>query len=264
MKQFKLLFAGIVALSLTACGAIETGNSGVRISWDNKVQSQVVDEGFYTAFISNVEEWVGKEILIELDNMTPKVGDNLKMQELDVQFYYKTDVARCAPGLKKKYANATVYENGYGYPVYKMVTGVARTAVYEAVGQHDDSLTLHTKRELIASNIKDLAQAEFELQDPGCITVKRVLIKKADTDATLEESIQLAIKKDKELEAAEKDEEIQKALARANSAITSSLTPAVMRVKELEAMVNACQKNTCIIDFTNGNGATPLININSK
>ena len=261
MKQVKALLAGICALSLAACGAIDSGNSGVRISWDNKVQDQSESEGFYTAFISNVEEWVGKEILIELDNMAPKVGDNLKMQELDVQFYYKTDVASCAPGLKRKYANSTVYENGYAYPAFKMVTGVARGMVYEAVGQHDDSLTLHTKREEIANKIAELAQAELDAKDEGCFKVARVIIKKADTDKTLEESIQLAIKKDKELEAAEKDEAIQKALASANRAITTSLTPEVMRVKELEAMVAACQKNTCIIDFTNGGGATPLIQI---
>ena len=260
MKQMKALFAGICALSLAACGAIDSGNDGVRISWDNKVQDATEGEGFYTALISTVEEWVGKEILIELENMEPKVGDNLKMQELDVQFYYKTDTA-FAPTLKRKYANSTVYENGYAYPAFKMVTGVARGMVYEAVGQHDDSLTLHTKREEIANKIAELAQAELDAKDEGCFEVARVIIKKADTDKTLEESIQLAIKKDKELEAAEKDEAIQKALASANRAITTSLTPEVMRVKELEAMVAACQKNTCIIDFTNGGGATPLIQI---
>jgi len=260
MKQMKALFAGICALSLAACGAIDSGNDGVRISWDNKVQDATEGEGFYTALISTVEEWVGKEILIELENMEPKVGDNLKMQELDVQFYYKTDTA-FAPTLKRKYANSTVYENGYAYPAFKMVTGVARGMVYEAVGQHDDSLTLHTKREAISDRIIELAQAELDAKDPGVFTVTRVIIKKADTDKTLEESIQLAIKKDKELEAAEKDEEIQQALARANEAITTSLTPEVMRVKELEAMVAACRTNTCIIDFTNGKGATPLINI---
>ena len=260
MKNFNILIAGLCVLSLTACGAVDSGNSGVRISWDNKVQNEVVGEGFYTSWISNVEEWVGKEILIELDNMTPKVGDNLKMQELDVQFYYKTDVASCAPGLKQKYANATTYEGGYAYPVFKMVTGVARGMVYEAVGQHDDSLTLHTQRDQIATNIKELAQQEFESEDPGCIKVTRVLIKKADTDATLEESIQLAIKKDKELEAAEKEDKIQAALATANNSLTSSLTPQIMRIKELDAMVAACQRGTCIIDFTNG-GVTPLVQI---
>jgi hypothetical protein len=260
-RSFKVLaLMGIAVMALSGCGAIDSGNSGVRISWDNKVVNEPVSDGFYTAIISSVEEWVGKEILIELENMEPKVGDNLKMQELDVQFYYKTDTS-CFAGLKKKYANSTIYESGYAYPAFKMITGVARTAVYEAVGGHDDSLTLHKFRNEIASNIVDLAQSELEAKDPSCFTVTRVLIKKANTDKTLEESIQLAIKKDKELEAAEKDEDIQAALARANSAITTSLTPEVMRMKELAAMVEACQKNTCIIDFTNGNGATPLINI---
>lgn len=261
MKQLQALFVGICALSLAACGAVDSGNAGVRISWDNKVQPAVEGEGFYTAFISEVEEWVGKEVLIELDNMTPKVGDNLFMQELDVHVYYKTDVATAAPALKVKYANATVYEAGYAYPAYKLVMGLSREAVYKAIGAQEDSLKIHQNREQIASEVKRIAQAALEAEDPGVFTVTKVIIKKAETDKSLEEAIQIAIKKDKELEAAEKEEDIQRALAKANNMLTTSLTPEIMRMKELDAMVEACQKNTCIIDFTNGNGATPLINI---
>lgn len=259
MKNLKAVTLAILALTLGACGAVDSGNSGVRISWDNKVNPAPEGEGFYTAVLSTVEEWVGKEILIELDNMTPKVGDNLKMQELDVQIYYKTATA-AMPGLKVKYANASIVENGYTYPAFNMVTGVSRKSVYEAIGRQTDSLKIHQDREVIAALIKDLSQETLDAEDPGVFTVTKVFIKKANTDATLEESIQRAIKKDKELEAAEKEEDIKKADARANVALAESLTPQIMRMKELDAMVAACQKNTCIIDFTNG-GVTPLVQI---
>jgi len=249
-----------MALSLGACGAIDTGNTGVRISWDNQVDPNEVTPGFYTAVLSEVEEWVGKEILVQLDNMTPKAGDNLTMAELDVEVYYTADPAHHAD-LKIKYANAHVKDNGYVYPAFSLVKSQSRTAVYKAVGAVSDSLTIHKSRTALEADIKIRAQELLDSEDDGKFKITKVLVKKANTDPSLEKSIQLAIKKDKELEAAEKEEEIQAAFAKANDSLTNSLTPEIMRIKELDAMVAACQTNTCIIDFTNGKGPQPLINV---
>jgi hypothetical protein len=263
LKNIKRLVAigamAIAVTGLTGCGSVDTGNSGVRITWDSQVKPNEEGAGFYTAIISSVEEWVGKEIMVELNDMTPKAGDNLTMAELDVEIYYTAAIQSHAD-LKMKYANAHVYEDGYWYPAYNLVKSQSRAAVYTAVSGLD-SLLIHKNRDALAGAIMKQAQDILNVDDPGVFTITKVLIKKANTDPTLEKSIQIAIRKDKELEAAEKEEGIQKANARANIALTESLSPQIMRVKELDAMIAACQSNTCIIDFTNGNGATPLINI---
>ena len=45
-----------------------------------------------------------------------------------------------------------------------------------------------------------------------------------------------------------------------NKELTASLTPEILRQRELESMVEACAKgNTCIIDFTGGN--TSVVNM---
>lgn len=258
-KFTKLTVVLAMAATLGACGAIDTGNSGVRISWDNKVNMNEMGDGFYTSIISSVEEWTGKEIMIALEDMTPKAAGNLKMQELDVEVYYTAEKSSHAD-LKVKYVNAHAYENGIYYPAYKFVRSQVRSATYKSVGTMD-SLVIHKNRAELENLIKEKAQALLNDSDPDVFTVTKVLVKKANTDPTLEKAIQLAIKKDKELEAAMKNEQIRAADARANVALASSLTPEIMRIKELDAMVAACPKNTCILDFTDGTGPQPLINI---
>jgi hypothetical protein len=259
---FILLFASVTV----GCGAIDTGNAGVRTSWDNKVQDELEGEGFYTAVISSVEEYVGKEILVELENMTPKAGDNLTMQDLDVQIYYKTAIS-CMPGLKVKYANAhrTVKQDGntYIWPAYARVYGQAREAVYDAMSS-TDSLEIHKNRDALRPLIKTGLQEILEASDPGCFEISTVVIKDAKTDPSLEAAIRLATQKDKELEAMEKEVEIKEKLAEANDKLAPSLSPNIMRIRELEAMVEACQNNTCIIDFTEGDSVQPLVNIPNR
>ncbi len=261
----KKLILGLLSFTMLGCGAIDSGNGGVRTSWQNEVLTDVESSGFYTSFLSSMEEYVGKEIMIPLNDMTPKAGDNLTMQELDVEIYYKTNTSSF-PGMKIKYANAhqVVVINGadYVYPAYLRVKSLAREAAYNGASEID-SLAIHLKRDLLASKIKDKLQTSLNEDDPGVFTITTVIIKQAKTDQTLEESIRLATRKEKELEAAEKDVLVKEQMALANIALTASLSPQIMRIKELEATVEACKQGTCIIDFTNG-AARPLVNIRQK
>lgn len=256
----RLLAIGGISIALVGCGAIDSGNTGVRTAWNNEVNLNETGTGFYTAVTSSVEEFVGKEIMVALENMTPRAGDNLVMAELDLEIYYTSNNTQAAE-LKVKYANAHVHENGYVYPAYNLIRSQGRSAVYKAVGTMD-SLQIHKSRKALADEIKTSLQDILNESDPDVFTITKVIIKKANTDPTIEESIQIAIKKDKELEAAEKEEEIKKALARANTALTPSLSPEVIRMREIEAMVEACQQGTCIIDFTEGKtSVAPLLNV---
>ena len=249
----------MLPITMVGCGAIDTNNAGVRTTWDKQVDKQTVGEGFFIAVTSDVEEWVGKEIMIPLNDMTPKAGDNLSMEDLDVEIWYTADVKQYGPALKIKYANAHRYVDGYVYPAYTLVQSQARTSVYKGAAQLD-SLDIHKNRDSLGIAIQTNLQAVLDANDPEKFKITRVIIKQAKTDKTLEESIQLNIKKEKEFEAKEKEVQIKAQEALANVALSDSLTPNIMRLKELEAMVEACPTNTCILDFTGG-GIKPLVNV---
>jgi len=249
----------IASATMIGCGAIDTNNTGVRTTWDKQVEPETVGEGFYIAVFSDVEEWVGKEIMIPLNDMTPKAGDNLSMEDLDVEIWYTAAVKQYAPTLKTKYANAHRKVDGYWYPAYGLVQSQGRTSVYKGTAELN-SLEIHKNREALGDAIQKNLQAKLDESDPLVFKITKVIIKQAKTDKTLEESIQVNIKKEKELEAKEKEVAIKAQEAEANDALSGSLTPNIMRLKELEAMVEACPTNTCILDFTGG-GVKPLVNV---
>lgn len=269
-KIFKLIVIAMLPIVMVGCGAIDTNNAGVRTSWDNQVKPDIVTAGFFTSVISSVDEWVGKEIMIELPDMTPKAGDNLTMEDLDVEIYYMTALS-AMPGLKTKYANAHLTVEDYTYPAFRLVQAQGREAVYKATAELE-SLLIHKNRTALSIEISKLLQNILDADDPGVFIVTKVIIKQAKTDSTLEESIQLAIKKDKEFEAKEKEVQIKAQEALANDALAKSLTPNIMRLKELDAMVAACNgidgkgsENICILDFTGGQSSVrPLINIPAR
>jgi hypothetical protein len=193
------------------------------------------------------------------------------MEDLDVEIYYIAEVTHSAPKLKTKYANAHVYANDYVYPAYTLVQSQAREAVYKAAADLD-SLQIHKNRDVLSGAIKTSLQEILDSDDPGIFRISKVIVKQAKTDSTLEESIQLAIKKEKELEAKQKEVEIKEQEALANNALAASLSPNIMRLRELDAMVSACNgedgkgsENICILDFTGGqSGVKPLVNIPAR
>ena len=76
------------ALLLSACGAIESGNVGVRTSFTGSVNTTEMQQGFYTHITSDVQEFSTKEITVALMDMQPKAKDNLTLADLDLEVYY--------------------------------------------------------------------------------------------------------------------------------------------------------------------------------
>lgn len=73
-----LVLLALIGVGATSCGTIETGNVGVRTTL-GKVAADEVEPGLYLGLpgISRVQEFSGKEIAIDLNDLTPKARDNL-------------------------------------------------------------------------------------------------------------------------------------------------------------------------------------------
>ena len=101
-----------VAIALTSCGTIESGNVGVRTTL-GKVNPEEVEPGIYLGLpgISRVQEFSSKEIGIDLNDLTPKARDNLSLRDLDVTVYYRVQPSSIAD-LYVKYAAQHGLEEG--------------------------------------------------------------------------------------------------------------------------------------------------------
>jgi len=212
----KRITAVTAALFLTACGAIESGNVGVRTSFTGSVNTNEMQQGFYTHITSKVQEYSTKEITVALMDMQPKAKDNLTLADLD----------------------------------------------YDAVSEYD-SLTIHQQRDRIKEQIRVSTQQVLDKTDPGIFQITKVIIRDVKTDPSIEQSIKLAVARNKELEAKSIELEIARKQVEINEALTLSLTPEILEQKRLEVIETACAAGTCILSM-GGDSATAVYDVNRK
>jgi len=229
---------GILAVTLLffAVVVIESGNVGVKKTL-GKVQPEEITPGLSLRIpaITTITEFVGKEIAIDLTDLTPKAADNLSLRDMDVSIFYRAESDQISD-LYVKYANAHHYdqESDSYFPAYRLVFREARRAAYETVAQID-SLTMHKKREQIADSIKVRLQETLDANDPGVFQVTRIVIRSVLTDPSIEASIREAVANQKRLEAKQVMVEIERknaeieairaqGIANANGIINKTLT----------------------------------------
>lgn len=215
---------------------IESGNVGIRKTL-GKVNPEEATPGMNlkVPVVTQITEFVGKEIAIDLTDLTPKAADNLSLRDMDVTIFYKVDSTQISD-LYVKYANAHQYdgESDSYFPAYRLVFREARRAAYETVAEID-SLTMHKKREQIADSIKVRLQETLDSNDPDIFVITRVVIRSVLTDPSIEESIREAVANQKRLEAKQVMVEIERknaeieairaeGIARANNIINKTLT----------------------------------------
>ena len=231
-----ILVAGLLAVMVTSCGTIESGNVGVRTTL-GKVDAEEVEPGLYLGVpgVSRVQEFSAKEIGLDLNDLTPKARDNLSLRDLDVTIYYRVAAASIAD-LTVKYAGQHMRDDGSRVylPAYAMLQRVSRNALYEQAARID-SLVMHTQRDELAAAVQKSLQGDLDTNDPRVFSITRVVIRSLTTDPAIEKAIQESVAAQKQLETtkqriaiaeAEAQVEIKKAegIAKANQIINQSLT----------------------------------------
>lgn len=269
-----VLIALLVALGLSSCGTIESGNVGVRTTL-GKVNPEEVEPGIYLGLpgISRVQEFSAKEIGLDLNDLTPKARDNLSLRDLDLTIYYRVASGSIAD-LYVKYAGQHTRDEGskVNLPAYAILQRLSRNAVYEQASRID-SLVMHTQRDELAASIRKSLQAELDANDKGVFVVSRVVIRGLTTDPAIEKAIQDAVAAQKQLETtkqriaiaeAEAQVEVKKAegIAKANQIINQSLTREYLQHESNLALQKFAEKGgTTTVVIPANMQTAPLINI---
>lgn len=261
-KVLTVLFVVGMFLNLTGCGVMEDGSQGVRTSWTGKINHSEVEQGFYTAAISSVKKFTVKENLVELNDLHSKASDNLSLQDLDVAIYYRVLGGKLSE-LELKYSGMSPYNGRIGLymPMFSLVEKFGADVTGRAVATIT-SLEMHKNRDQLKSLIKENLQKTFDESDPNSFLITKVAINNIVTDPSIEESIKKVIDKEKELEAKGIEEDIVKKQAAINEALSASLTPAIIRQRELDVIEKVCggdnrSDTNCILSM--GGNAPSLI-----
>ena len=265
----RILAVVVAAMLAVGCTQIDTGNVGIESTFGQVKETSLVP-GLYQTVTKTVYEVSGKEIPIALVDMKPKTADNVTLQDLDVAIYYQIQGAQAAK-VFTRYASDLVYDGkadayllGQG-----IVTRNAREAAYKAVAKQHSS-DVHTKRETVAEDTKKLLQAELDTSvGAGTFIVTNVIVQNLVTDARLEEAIKQAAevefqtrRKNQQIELAKAEAKRQQVeaegVARANSIIAASLTPSLLRMREIETTAQFAKQGTHTVLM---NGSTPLVQV---
>lgn len=278
MKTIRTMLLLAFAALLGACTQIDTGNVGVERTL-GKVGTEAMPPGVYFTLFKTVDEFTSKEVIFQLDNMTPKSRDNLTMQDMDIDVIYKVDGSR-VPALYAKYQgdiakHSQVVKDGTGDLVvsHSRVVREAREAVYKAVASFD-ATTMHTRRTEITEAVRKTLQSELDTADKGAFTVTSVNVRNLVVDKALEDAIRQKAATDQRIEQAQRELALTKAEAekliakaegeaKANRILAESITAPLIRMREIEAQRDAAiaiagkAGNTVLL----GGVATPLIQI---
>lgn len=261
LKKFAVVMMFVFAsFTLTGCfGIIDEGNVGVRTQL-GEVDKAPVGAGFYSSFTSSVDIYTTKETSINLSKMTPKARDNLTLEDLDVEIYYTPNAAK-VPWFQTEFAgqNASVNDSDFPAVGFNMVKSAAASATLDAVSTLD-SMTIHTQRTALEKMIKERTQQQLNIAAPNMFNITRVLVKKATTDSSIEQTIRDNVMAEKRKDTASKNVEIRDLEAQANDKLSASFTPAYLQHEYNLALAECAKSSKCTL-VVDGSSSGKIINL---
>ncbi len=255
-----LLFPAVAigVIAFMSAYTVETGNVAIERTL-GKVDHEERLQGlnFKMPFLTTRQEFSAKEIVIDINDLTPKAADNLSLKDLDVSVYYRVPQDRISELFVKYAQSAARGTDGVYMPAYGLVVREARSAIYEQVSKID-SLQLHKQRESLQSDVLQELQRRLDRSDPGDIIISRVVVRALNTDPSIEAAIRDAVEAEKRLEAkqvqveiAKKDAEIEveraKGIAEANAIINQSLTAAYLQHEINTALLRFADNESSVV-----------------
>lgn len=251
MKRFATFLAVMALALITGCTQIDSGNVGVSV-YRGKVALEEKPQGNYFTPIETLNEFTTKEVSFQLNDLKPKTANQITMSDVDVDIYFKAIPDKVADTYVKYQGD--VVEHRAIVPGskstdmiagYSRVSREAREAVYYGVSRFQAS-EINNKRSELAEAIVERLQKELDKTDPGVWTVTGANVRSLNTDPAIEASIRAAAETDQAIDRAKKEvilaQEQAKRLkavatgeAEANQIVSASLTPQLLRLKELEA-----------------------------
>jgi regulator of protease activity HflC (stomatin/prohibitin superfamily) len=285
IKRFLAIAA--VAMMVAACERIDTGNTGIEVGATGQVSKTTLGQGLYFTPFRTIYEVSGKEDTIQMNDLHPKSRDNLTMEDLDVDITIQVDASKAAE-IYTRFSNDLHYHKDISAYVVgtNYVTRQARAVIYRVIAAHE-AITMHQIRQKLESEIEEALQKELNHDmGPNWIVVRNVNIRNLVTDKRVEDSIReiaatqfkttqvIEAQKQAEAEATRLRIETEgkanasaaqrlieaQAIAKANELITKSITPEVLKYREIEALRAFADKGgTSTVLIPQGLNATPLI-----
>ncbi len=248
------VLVGLMA-SASACTRIETGEVGVRRSFDKTIETTELLPGSVNQTIfGDVMTFPVKDVQVDVVDMTPLASDNSTVADFDMSVIYSINPGSVAElYIEKNRGFHADTEEGDTLLMYNYVRQLARNAAYK-VARRYESLKMADNRAEIEQLVRQeiVAQLAAEKLD-AAVTVSQVLVRKITPAANIVESANLLVQaqnenKRKEVEVSTARLEAQRIAALNANAGATRYMEATAIVTIAEA-VRAGKVNTIVIPY---------------
>lgn len=243
MKRIFILGTVLVAVFMTGCTRIETGEIGLRVDMSKQISNNELPEGSWNqTIIGDVLTFPVKEVAVKVDDLNPQAADNSTMKDFDLTVIYNINKSQVAEIYNTKNKSFHARHDGDTYLMYNYIFNATRNAVYKSARKYE-ALNMGDNRSPMEVEIKELITktlADEKLD--GTITISQVLIRQIIPADTVVESANALVRaknetKQKEAEVRTAQLEAQRIQALAQNQGAIAYMDAQTRMKQAEASV---------------------------
>jgi hypothetical protein len=226
------VLAGLMATT-AACTRIETGEVGVRRSFDKTVETTELQPGSVNQTIfGDVLTFPTKDVSVDIVDLTPLASDNSTVADFDMAVIYSINPTSVAElYIEKNRGFHAENEDGDTLLMYNYIRQLGRNAAYK-VARRYESLKMADNRAEIEQLVRQeiVAQLASEKLDTA-ITVSQVLVRQVKPAANIVQSANLLVQAQNE----NKRKEVEVATARLEAQRISALNANAGATKYMEA-----------------------------
>jgi hypothetical protein len=250
-------FAVLIGLMATAsaCTRIETGEVGVRRSFDKTIETTELQPGSVNqTMFGDVLTFPTKDVQVDVSDLTPLASDNSTVADFDMAVIYSINPTSVAElYIEKNRGFHAETEEGDTLLMYNYVRQLGRNAAYK-VARRYESLKMADNRAEIEQLVRQeiVAQLASEKLD-NSITISQVLVRQVKPAANIVASANLLV----EAQNAEKQKQVEVRTAKLEAERIAALNANAGATKYMEATalvtiaeaVQAGKVNTIIVPY---------------
>ena len=226
------VLAGLMATT-AACTRIETGEVGVRRSFDKTIETTELQPGSINQTIfGEVLTFPTKDVQVDVSDLTPLASDNSTVADFDMSVIYSINPTSVAElYIEKNRGFHAENEDGDTLLMYNYVRQLGRNAAYK-VARRYESLKMADNRAEIEQLVRQEIVASLAAEKlDGAISISQVLVRQVKPAANIVASANLLV----EAQNAEKQKQVEVRTAKLEAERIAALNANAGATKYMEA-----------------------------
>lgn len=178
-RYVKLGIVSTLAIAASACTRIETGEVGVRRSFDKTIETTELMPGSVNQTIfGDVMTFPTKDVQVDIQDMTPLASDNSTVADFDMSVIYSINPGSVAElYIEKNRGFHAETEDGDTLLMYNYIRQLGRNAAYKVARKYE-SLKLADNRAEIEQLVRQEITTQLAAEKlDGDVTVSQVLVR---------------------------------------------------------------------------------------